>query len=68
MGDPVTKMDERGQEAVDEHEPVLRSCAHSPLPRSSGKPRLVTLLPQRADPLDEFGNHSGSQDGDWAWS
>jgi hypothetical protein len=25
---------------------------------------LVTLLPQRADLLDEFGNHSGSQDGD----
>jgi hypothetical protein len=61
MGDPVTKMDERGQEAVDEHEPVLRARAHSPLPRSSGKPRLVTLLPQRADLLDEFSNHSGSQ-------
>jgi hypothetical protein len=29
---------------------------------------LVTLLPQRADLLDEFGNHSGSQDGDQAWS
>ncbi|MDX3427306.1 hypothetical protein PV440_42585, partial [Streptomyces sp. ME02-6985-2c] len=57
----MTKMDERGQEPVDEHQPVLRAGAHGPLPRSSGKFRLVTLLPQRTDLLDEFSNHSGSQ-------
>ncbi|WP_238696689.1 hypothetical protein, partial [Streptomyces sp. E5N298] len=57
----MTKMDERGQEPVDEYQPVLRAGAHRPLTRSSGKPRLVTLLPQRADLLDEFSDHSGSQ-------
>lgn len=61
MGDPMTKMDERGQEPVDEHRPVLRAGAHRPLPRPSSKPRLVTLLPQRADLLDEFSDPSGSQ-------
>ncbi|MGV9349093.1 hypothetical protein ACWDSD_30660 [Streptomyces spiralis] len=57
----MTKMDERGQEPVDEHQPVLRTDAHSPLPHASGKPRLVTLLPQRAASTREFSNHSGSQ-------
>ncbi|MGX1274757.1 hypothetical protein RKD18_007951 [Streptomyces phaeoluteigriseus] len=56
MGDSVTEMDKRGQEPADEQQPVLRAGAHGPLPRSSGKPCLVTLLSQRVDPLDEFNN------------
>lgn len=54
-------MDERGQEPVEEDQPVLHAGAHGPLPHASGKPRLVTLLRQRADLIDEFSNHSGSQ-------
>lgn len=61
MGDPVTEMDQRGQQPVDEHQPLLRAGAHRPLPRASGKPRLMTLMPQRPALLDEFSNHSGSQ-------
>ena len=32
----VTRMDERGQEQADEHQPVLRAGGYGPLPRSSG--------------------------------
>ncbi len=45
MGDPVTEMDERGQEPVDEHQPVPRAGAHTPLPRPGRQLRLVTLMP-----------------------
>jgi hypothetical protein len=51
---PVTEMDERGQEPVDEHQPVLRAGTHCPLPLARGKPGLVTLMPQRADFSHEF--------------
>jgi hypothetical protein len=61
VGDPVPKVDERGQQPVDEHQPVLCAGAHGPPPRSGGKPRPVTLLLQRADLLDEFSNHNHSQ-------
>ncbi|GGS56108.1 hypothetical protein GCM10010253_33170 [Streptomyces badius] len=61
MGDPVTKMDERGQQPIDKHQPVLCAGAHGPLPWPGGEPGLVTLLPQRADLFDEFSNHSHSQ-------
>ncbi|MFK4123215.1 hypothetical protein [Streptomyces longwoodensis] len=57
----MTKMDECGQQSVDKHQPVLCAGAHGPLARPGGEPRLVTLLPQRADLLDEFSNHSHSQ-------
>jgi hypothetical protein len=57
----MTKIDERDQEPVDEHQPVFRAGAHGPLPRPSGKLRPVTLLPQWAGLTDEFSNHSGSQ-------
>ncbi|MEU6987275.1 hypothetical protein ABZ946_28205 [Streptomyces sp. NPDC046324] len=57
----MTKMDERGQEPVDEHQPVLRASANGPLPHASGKPGLVTLLPQRADFLNEFSHRCRSQ-------
>ena len=38
---------ERGQEPVDKHQPVLRTRAHSPLPRPGRKPGLVPVVPQR---------------------
>jgi hypothetical protein len=61
MGDPVTKMDERGQQPVYGHQPVLRAGAHGPPSRPGGKPRLVTLLPQRPDLVDEFSDRFGRQ-------
>ncbi|CAL9324133.1 hypothetical protein SUDANB66_06494 (plasmid) [Streptomyces sp. SudanB66_2053] len=61
MGDPVPKVDKHGQQPVDEPQPVLCAGAHGPLPRSGGKPRLVTLLPQGAALLDEFNKHSCRQ-------
>jgi hypothetical protein len=54
-------MDEGGQEPVDEHEPVLRTGAHSTLPRPRGQLGLVTLMPQRANLGDEFSDHLGRQ-------
>lgn len=61
VGAPVTKMDERGQQPIDKHQPVLCAGAHGPLPWPGGEPGLVTLLSQRAYLLDEFSNHSHSQ-------
>ncbi len=57
MSSPVTEVDEGGQESVDEHQPVLRAGTHGPLPRSTGKSGLVTLMPQRAYLGHEFGDH-----------
>ncbi|WP_236054669.1 hypothetical protein, partial [Streptomyces musisoli] len=34
---------------ADEHQPVLRAGAHGPLAWTSGKPCLVTAMPQRAE-------------------
>lgn len=45
MGDPVTETDERGQEPVEEHQPVLRAGSHTPLPRPEEQLCLVTLMP-----------------------
>lgn len=60
VGDPVTKMDERGQQPIDT--PAgLCAGAHGPLPWPGGEPGLVTLLPQRADLHYEFSNQSHSQ-------
>lgn len=61
VGNPVTKVDQGGQQAVDEHQAVFRTAAHGPLPRSGSKPGLVTLMPQRPDLRDEFSNHSARQ-------
>ncbi|GGR65912.1 hypothetical protein GCM10010282_68640 [Streptomyces roseolus] len=61
MGDPVTEMDEHGQEPVDEHQPVLRVGSHTPLPRPGGQLCLLTLMPQRAQLRDEFSDHIGRQ-------
>lgn len=61
MGDPVSGVHEGGQEPVDEHQPVLRACAHSPFPRPGSEPGLVTLVPQRADFRYEFSNHVNRQ-------
>ncbi|MFE0824009.1 hypothetical protein [Streptomyces sp. NPDC058847] len=54
-------MDERVQQPVDEHQPVLGTGTHCPLPQSGGKPRLVTLLSRRACLLNEFSHQSHSQ-------
>lgn len=61
MSGPVAEMDEGGQEPVDEHEPVLRTGAHSTLPRPRGQLGLVTLMPRRAQLGDEFSDHIGRQ-------
>ncbi|WP_186568476.1 hypothetical protein [Streptomyces sp. T12] len=53
----MSKMDECGQEPVDERQPVFRACAHGPFPRPGGEPGLVTLVPQRTYCSDEFSNH-----------
>jgi hypothetical protein len=57
MSDLMTKIDQRGQQSVDERQTVLRTDAYSPLPRLRGKSRLVTLLPQRAGFTDQFSDH-----------
>lgn len=54
-------MDERGQEPVNEDQPVLRAGAHSPLPWPGGKLGLVPRMPQRANLGNEFGDHIGRQ-------
>lgn len=61
VGGAVTKMNEGGQEAVDEHQAVFRTATHGPLPWSGSKPGLVTLMPQRAYLSAKFSNHSGRQ-------
>ncbi|MFE0811566.1 hypothetical protein ACFW4M_31925 [Streptomyces sp. NPDC058794] len=57
----MPEMDERVQQPVDEHQPVLGTGTHCPLPQSGGKPRLVTLLSRRACLLNEFSHQSHSQ-------
>ncbi|GHE74642.1 hypothetical protein GCM10018771_65860 [Streptomyces cellulosae] len=44
----MPEVHERGQKPVDEHQPVLRSGAHSALPRTGRKPGLVPFVPQRS--------------------
>lgn len=54
-------MHERGQEPVDEDQPVLRTCAHGPLPRPGRESGLKPLVPQQAYLGDEFSDHNGRQ-------
>ncbi len=57
----VTEMHERGQETVDEHQPVLRAGAHCPLPWPGRELGLVPLVPQRSYLGNEFSNHSSRE-------
>ncbi|MFD9248280.1 hypothetical protein ACFV0D_41520, partial [Streptomyces sp. NPDC059556] len=57
----MAKVHEHGQESVDEHQPVLRTGAHSALPRPRGQLGLVTLMPQRPHLGNEFSDHIGRQ-------
>jgi hypothetical protein len=54
-------MDQGGQQSVDEHQLVLRTGTHGPLPLPGDKSRLVALMPQRADFGDKFSDHIGRQ-------
>ncbi|MFJ3229341.1 hypothetical protein ACIPJS_39385 [Streptomyces sp. NPDC086783] len=54
-------MHERGQEPVDEHQPMFRVGAHRPLPWSGRELGLVPLVPQRAYLGNEFSNHVSRQ-------
>jgi hypothetical protein len=64
MSDGMAQMHERGQEPVDEHQPVLRTRAHSPLPRPGRELGLVSLVPQRPYRSDDFSDHVSRQAGD----
>ncbi|MFF8430580.1 hypothetical protein ACF07Y_36665 [Streptomyces sp. NPDC016566] len=59
MSSPVAEMNERDEQSVNEPQPVLRAGAHDPLPRPGRKPRLVPLMPQRAELRDKFSDHDG---------
>jgi hypothetical protein len=54
-------MDERGQEPVDEHQPVLRTGAHGSLPRPGSQPGPMPFLPQRTCFGHEFSDHIDRQ-------
>ncbi|GLW04756.1 hypothetical protein Slala05_83860 [Streptomyces lavendulae subsp. lavendulae] len=45
MSDTVAKMNQRGQEPVDEDQTVLRASANGPLARPGLQPRLMSFLP-----------------------
>ncbi|MFJ6486771.1 hypothetical protein ACIQK6_42690 [Streptomyces sp. NPDC091682] len=53
----MAKVDERGQEPVDEDQPVLRTSTDGPLPRPGLQSRLVPFMPYRTYLGDEFGDH-----------
>ncbi|WAU78583.1 hypothetical protein O1Q96_00085 (plasmid) [Streptomyces sp. Qhu-G9] len=57
----MPKMDEGGQQAVDEHQAVFRPAAHGPPPRPGGQLGLVTLMPQRTYLGYEFSDHIACQ-------
>ncbi len=61
MSNPMAKVHERGQEPVDEHQPVLRAGTHGTLPRPRGQLGLVPFMPQQAYQGDEFSDHTGRQ-------
>ncbi|WP_316744717.1 hypothetical protein [Streptomyces sp. MK7] len=52
-------MHERGQEPVDEHQLLLRTRAHGPLPWRGRELGLVSYVPRRARLGDEFSDHLG---------
>jgi hypothetical protein len=60
----MAQMHERRQEPVDEHQPVLRTRAHRPLPRPGRELGLVSLMPQRPYLSDEFSGYVSRQAGD----
>jgi hypothetical protein len=60
----VSEVHERGQEPIDEHQLVLRTRAHSPLPRPGRKSGLMPFMPQRTQLSHEFSDHVGRQAGD----
>lgn len=64
MRDGVTKMHERGQEPVNEHQPVFRAGTHRPLPWPGRELGLVALVPQRAYLGYEFSEYARRQTGD----
>lgn len=57
----MAEMHERGQEPVDEHQPVLPAGAHGPLPRPGHELGVVPFMPQRAHLGSEFSDHVGRQ-------
>ncbi|MFG3590861.1 hypothetical protein [Streptomyces sp. NPDC047990] len=57
----MPKMDESGQQPIDEDKLVFRPTAHVPPPRPRGQLGLVTLMPQRAHLSHEFSDHIACQ-------
>ncbi|MFE9674677.1 hypothetical protein ACFYO5_11255 [Streptomyces sp. NPDC006259] len=57
----MTKMDEGGQQAVDEHQAMFRPATHDPLPRPRGQLGLVPLMPQRTSLSYKFSDHIARQ-------
>lgn len=61
MAGVMVERSTRNQEPVDEHQPVLRTRSHGPLPRPRGKPGLVTLMPQQTHLGDKLSNYVDPQ-------
>ncbi|MDQ1034332.1 hypothetical protein QFZ75_000748 [Streptomyces sp. V3I8] len=61
MGGAMAKVDESGEEPVDEHQLVFRCGAHGPATGTRRETGLVPLVPQRDYLGDEFSVHSGRQ-------
>jgi hypothetical protein len=57
-------MDKRGQQPVDEHQPVLRAGAQGPFPWPGREPGLVPFVPQRAYLKAQFSDPGGRQTSD----
>ncbi|MCX4564428.1 hypothetical protein OHA02_50700 [Streptomyces phaeochromogenes] len=57
----MTKVDEGGQESIDEDQLVFRPGTHGPATGTRRETSLVPLVPQRADLRDKFGDHTGLQ-------
>lgn len=64
MSGAVAQIHQRGQQPVDEDEPVLRPGSHRPPPRPSREPSVMLLVPQRPYLGDEFSDHIRRQPGD----
>ncbi|MGM0352266.1 hypothetical protein, partial [Streptomyces sp. ECR3] len=60
----MAEMYERGQEPVDEDQPVLRARAYSPLTRPGRELGVLPYVPQRADLSNKFSDHIGRQASD----
>ncbi|MFF2206061.1 hypothetical protein [Streptomyces sp. NPDC058145] len=52
---------QRGQEPVDEYQPVLRAGAYGPLTRPGRELGVVPFVPQRTNLSDKFSDHIGRQ-------